>query len=815
MVSAKSGVGCLFSRISLIAGVTTLSIGILVLVGWIFDIRFLTSLDPGFASMKVNAAIGIVCLSVALLLSVYAQSSQSGQSNMKSNHLLSALLVFAILIASLTFAEYLSGIDFGIDQIFCLDVLEPVQTSSPGRPSMLTALGLGLLAFSLSLLTLEKARVAQAQMIALLVSLSGLFVLVGYILGASALYSSKSCSAMSLLSAVSFIVIGLGVFFLKPGEGIARAFTADSQTSRMLRRIVPILIILPIAVAWLRQCGEVHQLYNGRTGLAIMVWSCIALSTAAVCFVVGKFHRVESDLAEHQRLREARHSVTEVLARRDNDSDNVLSEIFNLVCQMLDWDVAAFWRPHAVEQYLYCSLVSVREGCDFPQLEAATLETRFASGEGLPGRVWSTGKPAWIDDVTVDSNFPRATGARIDGIHAGFAFPVVAGDTILGVVEFFSQDRRDPDEDVLLTFQSFGSDLGQYLSRAMLERQFEQVVSMGPDALVISNRQGEIVLANSRAADLFGYPEEGALVGASLQALLPDVSESGKRRRIGDKSYTALRQDGSQFVADVTSTPLDSEKGVLSISAIRDVTEAQQKVTSIKTLNRQLSKSNQELEDFAYVASHDLQEPLRAVVGYTSLLEKRYAPSLDDQARKYVQGAQDGARRMQILIEDLLSYSRVDSQGKPLENVDLKIVFASVIESLEPAMEEAGAQVLFEGELPVVLGDRSQLYQLFQNLISNALKFRADSSPVVSIETSTCDKDSRIIVSDNGIGFDMEYKETIFMMFKRLHTREEYPGTGIGLAICKKIVDRHGGSISVESEPGIGTKFIVGLRRSS
>ncbi|RYD74719.1 MAG: GHKL domain-containing protein [Sphingobacteriales bacterium] len=227
----------------------------------------------------------------------------------------------------------------------------------------------------------------------------------------------------------------------------------------------------------------------------------------------------------------------------------------------------------------------------------------------------------------------------------------------------------------------------------------------------------------------------------------------------------------------------------------------------------ELEQKNQELEQFAYVASHDLQEPLRMVSSYTQLLGNRYLNQLDDQAKEFISFAVEGATRMQSLITDLLSYSRVGSREMSFEKINLDIILQIVKRNLSVLLEETGAEIECE-KYPFVQADASQLVQLFQNLISNAIKFRRQEvKPVIKICFKNIGKFTRVTVEDNGIGMSMEYKDRIFQIFQRLHTRDKYPGTGIGLAICKKIVERHGGQIWVESTLGIGTKFIFTISR--
>jgi len=226
----------------------------------------------------------------------------------------------------------------------------------------------------------------------------------------------------------------------------------------------------------------------------------------------------------------------------------------------------------------------------------------------------------------------------------------------------------------------------------------------------------------------------------------------------------------------------------------------------VKQQTEELIRSNKDLEQFAYVASHDLQEPLRMIAGYTQLLQQRYKDKLDEDANQFILYTVDGVLRMQNLITDLLTYSRLETRSETFEPVDCRAVLDDVLATLQMTIEENNAVIKY-GPLPTVRANKGQLFQLFQNLISNAIKFRSDKPPLINITAKPQDKQWLFSVSDNGIGMEPQYLERIFVIFQRLHTRDKYPGTGIGLAICKKIVERHGGRIWAESQPGKGSTF--------
>ena len=273
---------------------------------------------------------------------------------------------------------------------------------------------------------------------------------------------------------------------------------------------------------------------------------------------------------------------------------------------------------------------------------------------------------------------------------------------------------------------------------------------------------------------------------------------------------------------DVADLALEIERQQAQIAALEqllEVTEGtvaeqarrlERAMAEVADRNRDLERSNRELELFAYIASHDLQEPLRVISSYVQLLSQRYAGSLDERADKYIRYAVDGARRMQDLINGLLEYSRAGTREVALEPVDLGEIMESVRTDLSHYITGAAATVDV-GDLPVVMADRTQLRQLLQNLIGNAVKFRGEAAPVVRVTARETPAGWAVSVADNGIGIDPRFADRVFQVFQRLNPVERYPGTGIGLAVCRRIVERHGGTLTLESVPDKGSTFTFTL----
>lgn len=389
-------------------------------------------------------------------------------------------------------------------------------------------------------------------------------------------------------------------------------------------------------------------------------------------------------------------------------------------------------------------------------------------------------------------------------------------------------------------------------------RDQAQLLDLARDAIIVHRLDGTIVFWSQGAADQYGWTRDEALGQITHQLFktefphsLEEIMSTLERTGFWEGELGHIRKDGQRIVVasrHVLKPGSDTRPpGILEIN--NDITErkhteealrrahddlelrVQERTSELKQSNdllkleiqerkrteaalarrsEELSRSNAELEQFAYVASHDLQEPLRMVSSFTQLLARRYSDVFDAKAREHTGYVVDGAKRMQMLIQDLLAYSRVGTQTKALAPTDFAIIVRTAINNLREAIAESGAKVTYNS-LPTLPADDTQMVQLFQNLIANAVKFRGEQSPRIEITAEQAEGNWKFAVKDNGIGIDPRYSDRIFMIFQRLHNRREYPGTGIGLALCKKIVDRHGGKIWVESEPGQGSTFLFTL----
>ncbi len=337
------------------------------------------------------------------------------------------------------------------------------------------------------------------------------------------------------------------------------------------------------------------------------------------------------------------------------------------------------------------------------------------------------------------------------------------------------------------------------------------------EGVLVLSPEGRLINANGAAEEIFGYARD-ELADIPMERLHVDrdhfaafgkkIEEAFGRGVAAEFEFQARRKNGEVFPTEHTVSLLKDDEGtpIGMVSVVRDITERKRAEKALRETVGELKRSNTELEQFAYVASHDLQEPLRAVAGFLQLLQARYADRLDEKGLHYIDRSVKAAHRMQNLILDLLTLSRVSTRGASFTSTDLNLVVRETVENLRPAVQEKAAEITW-GDLPAPAVDGQQIQSLFQNLILNALKYNRSPKPTVAIDCRDQGDVFRFSVTDNGIGIDPKFHDKIFMVFQRLHTEREIPGTGLGLALCRKIVERHGGTIWVESAPGRGSTF--------
>lgn len=749
-----------------------ISLGLAVIWGWVFEISWLKSLLPGAATMKANTAVAFIAAGWALCLQVKEQAGQ------KTSLVARGCALFVALIGLVTLAEYGLGVNGGIDQILFPDPATPA-VSFPGRMSLITAVDFTLLGLALSLLDIKSRKLYRpAQLLAVFVAGIAFLALVGYLYGVESLYKIGPYSSISVHTALGFVLLGLAVLFIRPQQGLMKIVLADTAGGLTIRRLLPVVIVMPVVLGALRLWGQRVGYYDTSFGLTLMVVSMIVLMVVVIWLTATSLHYI--DIHREQTA----HALQQT-------EESFMKIFYN--------------NPVAI------SVTSLSDG-------------KFVEVNDSAIRFYGYDREELIGHTTLELGiFP----------HADERARIVDAIKEQGTIHNFDATLRSKDgvaHDVLVSSEliEFNDEphiLGMVYDitdRKKAEDRFRRVVEAMPTAIVMVDEKGRIGLANARAREMFGYSAE-ELVGKSIESLVPErfrsthshlrkgYFEGPQARPMGaGRELFGLQKDGREIPIEIGLNPVQMPGELFVLASIIDITERKRMEADVRTSMADLERSNKELEQFAYVASHDLQEPLRMVSSYMQLLSRRYQGKLDSDADEFIGFAVEGANRMKVLINDLLAFSRVGTRGKEFAPVALDEIFDQALRNLELAVEDGGVAVTHD-PLPTVLADDGQMLQLFQNLIGNAIKFRDGPSPKVHVGVRRQDGRWLLFVRDNGIGLDPQFSERIFVIFQRLHSREEYQGTGIGLAIARKIVERHGGRIWVESQPGKGATFYFTL----
>jgi PAS domain S-box-containing protein len=433
---------------------------------------------------------------------------------------------------------------------------------------------------------------------------------------------------------------------------------------------------------------------------------------------------------------------------------------------------------------------------------------------------WLT--PWWIHSPGLQDQLQQAVMQAAKGELVRFEAEHILGDGSSVFVDFSLKPVFDETGTVLMLIPE-GRDISDRKQMMESLRESEQRLQTMLDnstaVIYMKDLQGRYMIINHRYEALF-HVNRDEIKGKTDHDIFPkeiaDAFQTNDREVIAagialESEEVAPQDDGLHTYLTIKFPLFDSEGKIYAVCGMStDISDRKAAEIELQHQKQDLARSNAELQKFAYVASHDLQEPLRMITSYLELLERRYNGQLDDKADQFIAYAVDGAARMQALINDLLNYSRIRTRGQSFQAIDCTVALNNALRNLQVAITDNNATITYDS-LPQVNADATQLTQLFQNLIGNAIKFRSEDPPHIQISAKPTDGNWLFSVRDNGIGIEAQYTERIFVIFQRLHSRMEYPGTGMGLAICKKIVERHGGTLWVESKPNEGSTFYFTL----
>ena len=805
-------------------GIIIVIVGVLILIGWAFNISILKSPGPGFSAIKSNVGLAFIFIGFSLWL------LQTNRINQNNKRIAQILALATALIGLLTLIEYLLGVNIGIDQMLFKEAAGALNTSSPNRMAFSAALSLFIAGVALVLIDVKTIRdYRPSQILAIIGGLISLLALMGYSYGASELYHISQYTAISLYAALTLALLFFGIIFARPDTGIMTIMTSKSIAGTLARRFLPAVIILPFILGLVWQLGEKANFYDQAFSYALFAFSTIIFLMLLLWNTIIPINRIDN---QRKKIQEALR-LSSIYNR-----SLIEANIDPLVTIGPDGKITdANNSTEAVTGYSRVELIGTDFSDYFTQPDEAREGYQHVFQEGFVRdyELEIQHKDGQLTPVLYNASVYRGEDGEVIGVFAA-ARDITERKTaeaemekLLKKAQLFAEDLEASNEELQSTTEELQAsneellttteelratneklELAGAYNRSLIESSVDPLVTIGPN--------GKITDVNNSTETVTGYSRD-ELIGTDFSDYFtePEKAREGYKKVFQEgfvRNYELeiKHKDGQLTPVVYNASVYKDEDGKINgvFAAARDITERKKSEEMLRLNLNELARSNAELEQFAYVSSHDLQEPLRMIGSYLQLLERRYKGQLDDKADKYIHFAVDGAARMQNLINDLLAFSRVTTRAKEFEITDVESIYNQVLINLEVSIKESSA-IITHDPLPKVMADDTQLIQVFQNLISNAIKFRGEENPKIHIAAERKNKRWLFSVRDNGIGIDSKHKDRIFEVFKRLHKRRDYPGTGIGLSIVKKIIERHGGHIWVESELGKGSIFYFTL----
>ncbi len=744
--------------------------------------------------MKFTTAVCFILSGMVLLLHL---------RNNPVPYLLRSTLSFGVLgIASLSLLRQLFGIDTGIDHIF-------VDTDSkldgellPGCMAFGTAVCFIL--WSVAFLLMKsgfKWLKNLSQYLLHVVSLLSVLALLGYLYDVPVLYRLSTLTEMSLLTAIVLFIVSITASFVNPEYGVTGLFTGVNIGNLMAKRLLPLSALTLVSLGILRLLAFKLELINIEFGIIINVLGYLILIIIIVAIVAKQLNEIDD------KRRAAQEALTKINTSLEHIIEQGTAQLKETTKKLEATTSAANIGLWSVE----FDKNTVKGDASFYRMLGVPITTEKLTIDEVK-------KMIHADDLKKSDNQRKEIEGGSNELDVELRITTADGIPKFvhakGIVE---KDANGKAKRILsaLWDTTAEKEINERLQRS--EERYQKMISEVEDyAIVLLDTDGNIVNWNKGAEKIKGYSEKEA-VGKNFrvfytredqerklpEALLAEAIRLGRNRHEGWR----VRKDGSVFWAAVSIVALtDADNNVTGFTKItRDLTLREAEAAARKHVH-DLEARNKELEQFAYIASHDLQEPLRSISNYIDLLVEEYGNKLDETAHSYLDNVAKSSTRLSSLIKALLEYSRL-GRDREYGPVDCQQLLKEVTDDLKSDIQQSGAQVTVR-ELPELLGHKAELYILFKNLIGNSLKFKKDKVlPQILVTASKEPGKWKFSVKDNGIGIDAKYFERIFYIFQRLHHRNKYPGDGIGLAYCKKIIELHGGEIWIDSKQGEGSTF--------
>ncbi|MGF1479162.1 MAG: PAS domain S-box protein [Cyanophyceae cyanobacterium] len=768
-----------------------LGISCLVLLGWLFDVAVLTSFLPERVTMAVSTAFSFI--SSSLFLGRYQHQVRHQSS--RHRHLFPlvyALPAGVVFLSLLTLIQYTLNINLGIEEVLFRSS-EAIAKTARGQMAPNTASN--FLLWSAAVVLLTRQRYWAAQSLAYLVFLIAFLGLVGHAYDLTILYGIDSYTGMAIPTGINFVLLALALLGTYPERGWMRVITTDAAGGIMARTFLPIVLGMPVIVGWLVLLGLRHNFYGADFGIALRSIVEVLLLGWVVWWVARKLNELDRQQQQMTRALSA--------------SERRFRAIFNQTFQFI-----GLLTPQGL-------LLEVNQTA----LDFGGMQRSDVVGKPFWEAHW------WRISRQAQERLQEAIAAAAQGNFVRYEVDVQGADQQIITIDFSLRPVGETDVNWLIAegreitkMKQVEEQLRQ--SEERFRRAFDDAAT--GEALVAPD--GRFLRVNRSLCELLGYDTKELLAKTFQDLTHPDDLDIDlayvQQMLAGDirtyqmeKRYIHKQGHLVWVLLNVSLVQNTEAQPLYFVSQIQDISQRKRVESQSENLVAELERSNSDLEEFASVVSHDLLAPLYKHQMLSDIFIEEYGEVLDFDGRDYVERMGRLTHRMQILIKDLLTFSRVATQVQPFATVNLNTIVREVVSDLGAEIAKTDGQVAVD-ELPTLEADALQMRQLFQNLLNNALKFHQPHvAPRIKIYQLPASPNSKfhspdrchIAIEDNGIGFNPQYHQKVFLPFHRLHSSSQYEGTGLGLAICRKIIARHRGDILAQSAPGQGTTIIFSL----
>ncbi|HEX8648808.1 MAG TPA: response regulator [Thermoleophilaceae bacterium] len=808
-------------RLAGACGAGAAGIGSIAMSGWITGVDLLKSVVPGLVTMKANTALCLMLCGGALAVLASQRASDRARAAAGAGAAAAGLLALVVL------SQYVHGRDLGVDTLLFDEPGGTVGTVHPGRMALNTAFATILFSVALQLLPARRApRVATAAALAILAM--SFLALVGYTSGVTSLYGVLTQTQMAVPTAAAFLLLGGGLILARPESGPMRLLSAGDLGGSLARRLLPVVVVVPVILALARLKGQDLGLYGTRTGVWLFVAAVVLLMVPLVWNAAKSLSLAERDRARGARINHVRYEVSRTLARARTAGD-ALPRVLATACTGLGWELGAVWL-RGEDGMLRCTEAWAVDDEVRDEFRSAHDGVSLAPGQGVAGKVTQAGEPLWVDDAA-GARGREALLTRL-GIRGAFCVPVMVGDRVHGAIELFARTAAEPDPELLEAVASVGTELGLVIerhkfetARRAAEERFRLSFERSVVGMAVTSLENRWLEVNPALCRLLGYsvanlqeltwqdvthPDDVARDTATVRRAL----EGREPHFESEKRY--VRSDGSIVWGHVTGALIRDAAGepLHWVIQIVDVTERRRAEAEAATARDSAIEASRLKSEFLANMSHEIRTPMNGVIGMTELLLES---PLDDEQREYARLLHTSGETLMAIVNEILDLSKIEAGKVEIDRMEFGLTDAveDVGELFAERAHSKGVElsVLVESDVPArAIGDEVRIRRILGNLVANAVKFTGAGEVRVRASVADSSADAKMVlfeVADTGIGIEPDRLERLFEPFTQADssTTRNYGGTGLGLTIARQLTELMGGELGAETRPGEGSRF--------